>query len=492
MAAPFLRAALAVLLISSFVFALTAEDTARFYLKSGESMKVETIAVSGTTYTLVKIDGNPSLVLAPSGSAFEPLTDRAKLEPVIRAYAEKVYASKDFGKSADLMNETTPILKSTLGNCSRGGAIFLKNFPTRPVTIGKAHLGLKYIIDRTQAYATEKKAYEDFNASFPAYNDAYQAFISKAESFGSLVAAGDTDAVLDAASVIRDSATTLKTRYGEVSTAYRTLSSSKELGGIINFTFYDQGLPLRCYPDVNATTALSRVENEFSDKSFQPTSRLLDVVTAFTAQRGADASKGTAAALRAEQVAQAESSVSNLSAQFAGSGYTVELKALINKKDALKKSLTSANTTAQAESIDAGLKEIAASAPSYQAAVAPFKTAAARVKAATDNVTASQKKYGDADARVQALTSELKGLKANMTAAISVLSSGDPAKASAQFATLAQQSSDLASRAGTLPAQGNDLNLPIIGGIVVLVLALIGTLWYFRKMKSQQPKMGSE
>lgn len=483
MVAPLLRAALAVLMLSSFAFALTAEDTARFYLKSGESMKVETVTVSGTTYSLVKIDGNPSLFLAPAGAIYAPLADRTALQPVVQAYAKQVYASKDFKKSSDLLNETMPVLETVLGTCDLGGTTFLKNFPTRSIRLGKANVGLKYLIDRTGAYAPEKKAYEDFYAAFPPYHDAYAAFLPKAQAFGTLVGAGDSDSILDAAAVIRDSAASLRTHYENTSAAYRTLSSSKELGGIINFTFYQNGEPLKCYPNSNATAALARVQNEFSDKSIQSPARLLDIVLAFTAERGADASKGTAAALRAEAVAKVDSSVSNLSAQFAGSGYTVDLKALVTKKDALKKSLATANSTAQAEAIDAGVKEIDAALPSYQAAVAPFKNASVSIKAASDNVTAAQKKYGEADTRIQALTTELNGVKTNMSAAISLLSSGDPVKASAQFTALAQQGSDLAKRGGSLPASGNDLNLPVIGGIVLLVLVLAGTVWYFRQMK---------
>ena len=137
MVAPLLRAALAVLMLSSFAFALTAEDTARFYLKSGESMKVETVTVSGTTYSLVKIDGNPSLFLAPAGAIYAPLADRTALQPVVQAYAKQVYASKDFKKSSDLLNETMPVLETVLGTCDLGGTTFLKNFPTRSIRLGK-------------------------------------------------------------------------------------------------------------------------------------------------------------------------------------------------------------------------------------------------------------------------------------------------------------------------------------------------------------------
>ncbi len=491
MAHPFLRAALAVLFVSSFVFALSAEEVARFYLKSGESMKLEPVAVDGKTFSLVKIDGKPSLVLAPSGSTYQPLVERAELQPVVQAYAQQVYKSKDFQKSADMLNETTPILESVLGSCDRGGTIFLKSFPTRTIRIGKANIGLKYLIDRTAAYATEKKASEDFTASFPAYHESYQAFIPKAQAFGSLVAAADADAVLDSAAVIRDSATTLKTRYDEVSTAYRTLSSSKELGGVLNFTFYDAGTPLKCYPDANATTALARIQNEFSDKSLQPSERLLDTIVAFSAERGSTASQGTAFAIREEEFKVAESSVANVSTQFAGQGYTVDLKALVAKKDALKQALDKIKANGSVAAFDADLAQLRADVSTYQSAVASFKAAAVSIKAAAENVTAAQKKYGEADSRVQTLNTELTALKVNMSSSISLLSSGDASKASTQFTALSQKSADVGQRAGSLPAKGNDLDLPVIGGIVVLLLVLVGTVWYFRKMKGQQPKMGA-
>jgi len=143
------------------------------------------------------------------------------------------------------------------------------------------------------------------------------------------------------------------------------------------------------------------------------------------------------------------------------------------------------------ESFDRTYQELNALLTSYQDALPTFKSASVLIKAASDNVTAAQKKYGDGDSRVQAYATELKGLKANFTTALNFLSSGDVPKASAQFAALSQQSSDLSSRSANLQAKGNDLDLPVIGGIALLVLVLGGTVWYFRKMKKQQPPMGS-
>ncbi|GEM_PF-3386965 len=487
----FWRTALSVLLLSSLVFALTADDAARFYLKSGESMKLESINAGGMLYTLVKIDGEPSVVLAPSGSLYDAVTEKDALKPVLSVYAQQIYKAQGFPDSVRLINGTLPVIQTALGGCDRGAAIFLKNFPTRSVRLGKANIGLKYLIFSSLTYKADQDAYLAINSSYPAYHAAYAAFLPAAQGLAPLVDANDADAVLLAASTIRDNAATLKQRYDEISAAAKTLGSSKEFGAILNYTFYDQGNVLTCYPNVNASTDLVRIQNVFSDRSLRSIDQLVELVYAKTADRKSVATQGTAHAVRTEDLAKVESRIANVSSQFNKLGYSVEFKTALTKRDALKTSLESIKPNGTVESFDRTYQELNALLTSYQDALPTFKSASVLIKAASDNVTAAQKKYGDGDSRVQAYATELKGLKANFTTALNFLSSGDVPKASAQFAALSQQSSDLSSRSANLQAKGNDLDLPVIGGIALLVLVLGGTVWYFRKMKKQQPPMGS-
>ncbi len=487
----FWRTALSVLLLSSLAFALTADDAARFYLKSGESMKTESINSDGTLYTLVKIDGEPSIVLSPSSSLYAPVTEKEALKPVLSVYAQQTFKAKGFADSVDLINDTLPVIQTALGGCDRGAAIFLKSFPARSIRVGKANIGLKYLIFSSLTYKTEQDAYLAINASFPAYHAAYAAFLPAAQGLAPLVEAGDADAVLAAASTIRDNTATLKLRYEEISAAAKILGYSKEFGAILNYTFYDQGKVLTCFPNVNASTDLVRIQNEFSDQSLRSSDQLVEMVYLKTADRKSVATQGTAHAVRTEDLAKIEARLTNVSAQYNKLGYSVEFKTALKKRDALKVSLETIRSNGTTESFDATYLELTALLKSYEDALPTFKTATVTIKAATDNVTAAQKKYGEADSRVQAYNAELKGLKANFTTAVNLLASGDVPKASSQFTALSQQSSDLASRSANLQAKGNDLDLPVIGGIVLLVFVLGGTVWYFRKMKAQQPKMGS-
>ncbi|MBI5225787.1 hypothetical protein HY994_00930 [Candidatus Micrarchaeota archaeon] len=492
MAFPFIRAALAVLLVSSFVFALSAEDVARFYLKSGETMKLEPIVVSGITYNLVKIDGEPSLVLAPSGSTFEPVVDKDRLLPIVQAYSKNLFQSKDFPKSVKLVNETTPIIEKIVGDCVIGAKQFIKVIPTRSIRLGKANIGLYYLIKSSQTYKSEQDAITSLNQSLPAFSDAYDVFLPNGNQFGATVASGDTDAILSASQALRSSASVLKAQYANVSSSYAALGASRDFNAILLFTFYVQGEVHNCSLNGNATTALSRIENEFSDKSLKSSPQLSETILSFTTARNSTASKDTAYALRQEDAAKTAAALNNLSSQFNIAGYKVELKALIAKKDALNASLLSVKTTGQTTSFDAEIKEINSQLAVYKSSLAPYKTVTAAIKAASENFTIAQKKYGDADSRITALAQELNSLKANVTASMALLSSGDAAKASAQFSAQAVQANDLAGRAGALPAKGNDLDLPVIGGILLLIVVLAGTVWYFRKMKSQTPKMGTD
>ncbi len=481
-----LASVLLAMLFSSFALALSAEDAARFYLKSGESLKLEEVAVSGTTYAIVKINGAPSIVLSPKGSGFEALGTEAALGPVLDAYAERTYKEKDFAASKSVVADNLGVIQAELGSCRVGGDIFLTNIPRRTIRIGKANIGLYYLIERSRntTYAKEYNAIQSMNNSFPAFAAAYDTLVARAEKFPELVDAGNRDPVLDAASELRDSAATLKEKYASVSSAYEDLNTSTEFSAILKYTFYDAGEPHDCSSNATAVNALTFIANEFSNKAVQSKAQLIQSVLAATNERQSGASAGTATALRQETVNEVNALIANLSATFGSQA----VKALEQEKVRLVEALKAVNTSGKTEAFDQIQAGLDVQIEAFQEAQADYAAASTAIAQAEANLTDAQKKYGENDERVQGMKTELDELRTNLTATTSQLSASDAQTARAQIQAIAESASDINERAATLPPRGNDLDLPVIGGIVALVLALIGTLWYFRKMKPGAPK----
>ncbi len=479
---------------STLAFALSADDVARFYLKSGESLKLESIVAGGKAFSLVKIDGEPSIVLAPSGNTFEPLTTKEALDPVLEAYAQQIYKAKDFNKSAALISEAAPNITAVLGDCDIGAQTFIKSLPSRTIRIGKANLGLFYLISRSSnsTYKAEWDAIQLVNNSFPAYHAAYADYTEKSGQFATNVVAGNVDAVLEAVPAISNSVSTLKKEYTALTSAYASLKASKELSAILLYTFYEAGNAHTCAFNGNATTLLSKVENEFTDRSLKSKAQMLELVLSRTGERQQTAAKDTAHAARSENHAKIVANLNNVTAKFTASGYTVDFKSLNAKKEAMTKALEAIKAGGDVKAYDSVYAEVNEALPKYSDTLAPFQDAAEAVKKASENVSSAQRKYGDADKRVMELKQEYAGLASNFTSHVNLLGSGSIPEASAKFAEAKAQAIDMAKRAGELQAKGNELDITVIAGVVLLLLALGATLFYFKKMKQSQPKMGTE
>ncbi|MBI4360674.1 hypothetical protein HY572_02785 [Candidatus Micrarchaeota archaeon] len=490
-----LNSALLILVFASATaFGLTAVQVSEHYVKTGESKVIDEIGVGGTTYSVLKIDGTPSVVLKPADGTFEPVKEKTQLKPILDAYAQKLFDDQDFAQHAATASTNEAIIREVLGDCRIGADTFVESITRRTIRIGKANIGLYYLIERSNGeegksdtYKSEYQAIQQINNSFPAYAAAYDQFAEKAGTFNETVAQGNRDAILASVGVLRDSAATLSREYTTVSSAYATLNASGDFSFILKATFYKSGTPHTCDFVANASTALSVIQNTFSNKALRSADQLVDVVFTETVARLEGAQKGAAGALRAEKTTKIEARIANLTAEYSAGG-SVNLTAITAKKDALKQELQTVQQSGATESFDAKYAELDALVLAFESASTQFRLAVSAIAAADANVTEAQRKYGESDARVQEMKKELDGLNANLTSSISVLGTSGAAAGQAGFEAVQTQASQLANRAGTLPPKGNDVDFVIIGGVLVLILALGGTLWYFKKMKPNAPQ----
>lgn len=479
---------------SATVFGLTAVQVAEHYVKTGESKVIDEVGVGGTTYSIVKIDGTPSLVLEPTDGTFEAVTTQTELRPVMDAYAQKLFDAEDFTQHAAIVSANEAVIRDVLGDCRIGVETFVQSIPRRTVRIGKANIGLYYLIEnsnggegRSDNYKSEYDAIQQINNSYPAYAAAYDKFAENVASFNVTVAEGNRDAVLKAVGALRDSAGALSNEYATQSSAYAALNASSDFSFILRATYYNSGTPHSCGFNATASTALSVIKNTFSNKALLSADELVNAVFAATQSRLEGAQKGVAGALRAEKTTKIEARIANLTATYSAGG-SVNLTALTSKKDALRKALETVQQNGSSEAFDVQYAELDAAVNAYESAAGQFKLAITAIAAADANVTEAQRKYGETDPRIQEMKKQLDELNANLTASVSVLGTSGASAGQSQFEAIQSDASGLANRAGTLPPKGNDVDFVIIGGVLVLILALGGTLWYFKKMKPNAPQ----
>ena len=474
-------------LFSGTLLALTAEDAAKFYLKSGETFKTDTIKIGATTYYLLKINDKPSIVLGPTDLGYLALNDSAVLDPVLDAYAQKVFDGRDWKKSLTTVNNSGAFVSTYVRDCVVGGQTFLKAIPGRVIKIGKAVLGLYFLISRSKdgLYKTEYNAIQSFNASFPDFENAYLTFNTTTPKLTAAVEAKNVPEAFKAAGEIRTASSTLKKKYTEITSAYASLLSSKELSAILQYTFYDQGDKHNCTFNTNVTAALTSLESEFLDPVLTEKASLKETILTQTSDRQGSALSQTAHAVRSESYVELAKSIQDVTRLYTNFSSPLTLTALVKMQgqlDADLKQLKSGNQTDKAGSdYDQVSEKIESDLTQYKAVAAEFKSASSAVALADANFTAALRRYGEADTRMVAYKTELDQIKGNFTANTLALQSGDFAKV--RFANVTETARDFAFTLSSLKPKESEIDPLIIAAVVVLLLGLGGTVFYFRKMK---------
>ncbi len=473
-------------LFSGLAFALSAEEAARFYLKSGETFKTEQVKLDGTTYFVMKINDEPSVVLGPNEVGYAAVTDSAKLDTILKAYAAQSFEARNWTKSLDILNASGSLVDLKVGDCVEGGKTFLKNIPTRIIRIGSANLGLYFLISRSREglYKQEYDAIQSFNKSFPSFDAAYAQFSEKKISLKSAIDSENAEASLEATGVIRDSSGNLKKEYTTITSAYAALGASKDFATVLKYTFYYQGTPHSCAFDANVTAALTSLESEFSDKALQSPAQLKTSILTKTADREASANKETAYAVRQEKYDALSARIANTTKLYDGASPKPTFTALTSEQARMTSSLNAlksgTNGTAATE-FDTTSTKVESDLGQYQKLSTEFKAAAKALAEAEANFSSALKRYGEADPRMESFKKQLDGIKQSMTQNMLALQSADFAKA--RFDNVTSTARDFAYTTGSLQPKESEIDPVIIGAVVVLLLGLAGTVYYFRKMK---------
>ena len=130
-------------------------------------------------------------------------------------------------------------------DCVVGGQTFLKAIPGRVIKIGKAVLGLYFLISRSKdgLYKTEYNAIQSFNASFPDFENAYLTFNTTTPKLTAAVEAKNVPEAFKAAGEIRTASSTLKKKYQPAKTATPAARTTKNHCLLIITAYYSSFSP---------------------------------------------------------------------------------------------------------------------------------------------------------------------------------------------------------------------------------------------------------
>ncbi|MBI5036840.1 hypothetical protein HZC09_05865 [Candidatus Micrarchaeota archaeon] len=467
---------------------MTVKEAANFYLKTGETADIDAIDLGAVTYHIVKINNNPTVVLTADDGGYMPVKDDAKLNEVLGEYAKKAYNAIDWKKSMAILAASKNITKEVIGDCVQGTSTFLINIPRRVIRLGNTNLRLFYLIERSQnnTYKLEYDAIAKLNGSAASFNTSYKGFIENAEIIESAVASSDSPKAMGSLGILLQSTDTLKKDYTTVTSAYASLAASIDFSSILKYTFYDQGTAHTCAFNGNATTALTNIETEFKGKGLNTMESMKSRITTETATRETAALGKTEHALRSESFTKLENKITNTTGLYAGTEYTPSFSDLNKKKASLEAILEKMknSTTSQASEYDALEKTVKNNLEKYAQYVTEFKDAAESIDATKKNLTAAVKRYGEADDRLKTLDDELNGVKKLMSTNILALEGGD--FNNVNFANVSKASTELKEKIAGMKAKESEIDPVIIGAVVVLLLGLGGTVFYFRKMKEKK------
>jgi predicted PurR-regulated permease PerM len=118
---------------------------------------------------------------------------------------------------------------------------------------------------------------------------------------------------------------------------------------------------------------------------------------------------------------------------------------------------------------------------SYNATLSDYNASITAVSNASSQINNAIKRYGTGDTRVSGLQKELQELRLSLKANEDKLKNALFSQIA--FKALAQNASNVAFRAATLPPKESEFDFVLLGGVIVLVAAFAYAIFYLRKKR---------
>lgn len=481
----------------SFVFAASVDDVAKAYMNSGESLAIANVSAGGVDYHLLKANGEPVVVLLKSGVDYKVVSDDLVLANVASSYLDATYNSSFNSSFFDAVNSSYYNASQLLYACVEGATQFEKILPGRYISVGTSQLPLYFMIKRlvNTTLKAENAAIISMNRTIPLFLASLDEFSASFTEFYSKKGEQSVTEKSKATAKLASSVKKVREYYTNMSTYYATLVNSKGdgstfSGSTLKYLFYVGGNRKDCAYNTTVGNSLSTIESEASSRVVKSSAEIVSQIKNATVLREARAARQQAIASKAEVVSKAADVVGRITSNYSDlpkvklSELSVKQAAVQAAYDLVKNASSTEVVNAKSAELDNTFSSLEQMAASYEKALPEYRKAIADVENASAHVAAAEKRFSASDERVAALTQNLTAVKAMLASNEERLSN---ASFVTSFASVSSAAREITVSASAIAPKETLLDPVTIGGIVLVILVLLATIWYFKKLKENAP-----
>ncbi|MFH0835879.1 MAG: hypothetical protein V1834_01835 [Candidatus Micrarchaeota archaeon] len=464
-------------MLALFVSGFTAEEFAASYVNDGEQFTIHPMTFEGDSYVIVKINDLESVILTEKAGDFVEVTDDATLNALIPAYLREKYAA---GQLTPTVDQIKANLDKILGNstqCKTGVDRFIKNAkyssPYWYITLTRTDYPAEYA-----AYAACLNLKEEFGNTTLALQEARTEFeiaINESNAQGAYAALAKAKTALPAHKAV----------YEQLAEHHATATSS--------FPFiFNTGVrnPNSCQLDADLQTAFNELTVLLESGEYSDEAELAARIKSETQTRGMLALSKRLGLSRSDSINKLNEKITSLELNFSNAS-GMELNGLRNKYAELQQLLDSVSagtgdSEALAEEFDEKLSEIEQDVGNYERVYLDYFTvvdtlqrAQVESAAAIERLGSTDQRLVDLQSRLQNVTIELRQREDNLRNNVNM--------SAVEFKELSDQAQEIGLSISSLVPKENELDFVMIGGILIIVIAVLGGIIYFLKFRKRQP-----
>ena len=476
-------------LLLCFASALSLDEEAGFFASSGETIALSNFSYGGAAYHLLKINGEPAVIFGESNGTYSAVAEDALLAVLVPALMKTQPMPIDAGV-VEGVKANYNLVNQEVGTCVAGVNAFYSC--TTPPPFACAYMWITILPD----YPTMQAEVKKMDVAFPGLKQGMADMTSGVSGVEAAFNSNDVDGLASAASTVYNAVSAIQTGFNTIAASHSAIKTNFPY----SFDYWNQTSSVAVKANCTASSALSSALASLS--TFAASTKSLSTGDTLAKIRSATLSRNASAAakktyfFKAEEFKPVSTNARKVladlgSAGLVATGFNNEFTRLNGVLEGIQNASTPAEVDAKARDFDAQKAAFEAKTRAY-AELAPVYNSSVKLKAnASAQISKAAKQYGLNSAFVaplakqySATTTSLKSVQDNLAAGQNV--------SMADLQAIKANYSQIISYATGLKPKESQVDWVIIGGVLAIVLAVIGTVVYFKKFKPRFPSMGGK
>lgn len=448
--------------------ALTIQQEASFWANSGETAAAIDF-VGDKSIVLIRVNDVESGFIKNAGLGYVIVEDDAEIQRLIEQYQTFQFQNTNIISNIQLVKDKiSSVVQQACVNKSCTGieacAYGVQEYVLHKVNAWPFSLVYRARVD----FPTEYSGYISLNSTYKSFGAAVANVKSSIDDMYNASKASDITQTFAGIEKARQALQVIRGNYTTIYNAYYNITYK-----YFPYAFWHAGIEYVCENKDNVTVQLDEVISLIPQSDFKDSQTLFTSISTTTKERASQVKSSRSFATQTEMVDLLRQKIANLTSQFSALG-TTSLTALDNE-------LKEVNASKNKVGFDQKYEALKNKTESYDKVYSQYNNSVKALNNATIQINAAAKKYGSNDDRVVEMQKTTQALRTSLKQSENAVKNGT--LNAVLFESIAQNASVIALRAGKLGPKESQIDLVTIGGILVLLLAVIGAVWYFKKTR---------